>query len=383
MMKKLLNLLCMVAMMLSFSACDPEDFTHEGSNGLTMSQVIGTWQSTRILINNVETEDTMSITMNADGSGYLNDNENPFLFMLVDMQVIITPNGGGDYTYTVELITDTTMVLNGDVIPGTDEHTNFKGYFTKLITDSGSDSNGSSYGVTMPELVHSTDTSLTVWAQFTGIDITADPTLFQNASCGFVWCPASESEPLPGTDNTIDCTQSVIQHYGQRFEGTIEHLEPHQNYNVRAWLRLTPESEPILGNYCTFQTNDDGIPVQNDTNWINLENAVAVNDTTMSVTITARFSNTPIGIGVVYGTSSNPTISDNVYNGFEHINMATGQYDSTIQSMQENTDGSRTVAFFLSNLQPGATYYLRGYLLFTDGTPTLYHGEATVTLPTE
>jgi len=93
--------------------------------------------------------------------------------------------------------------------------------------------------------------------------------------------------------------------------------------------------------------------------------------------LTAYFDDgTPEGIGVVYNTTGDPTMEDNVYNGFEHMDEL---------QMVENADGSRTVAFTINNLQPGTTYYLRGYMHWapSEGGQTLYHGSATVTLPGE
>jgi hypothetical protein len=51
--------------------------------------------------------------------------------------------------------------------------------------------------------------------------------------------------------------------------------------------------------------------------------------------------------------------------------------------MQENPDGSRTVAALLNNVQPSTTYYVRGYMQFSDGTPTIYSNEEYTTTPNE
>lgn len=119
-----------------------------------------------------------------------------------------------------------------------------------------------------------------------------------------------------------------------------------------------------------------------DTNWINLLSLTAANSTTLSVTVTAYFDGGPTGIGVVYNTTGAPTVNDQVYNAFEHINMQTGETDSTIQRMQENGDGSRTVAVLLNNLQPGTSYYVRGYMQFSNGT-TIYSNEGLAPMPNE
>ena len=63
--------------------------------------------------------------------------------------------------------------------------------------------------------------------------------------------------------------------------------------------------------------------------------------------------------------------------------METGETDATIQRMQENPDGSRTVAVLLNNVQPNTTYYVRGYLQFSSGIPTIYSNEGSTTTPNE
>ena len=124
-----------MALMLPFVACDPEEGTPNGNddnNGLTTEQVVGTWQSTHIMVNDEDMTVEMSITMNADGTGYLDDPNDVFHYTLRGMDVIVTPPGDhGSYTFTVESITETEMVMTGTVIPGTDQPASFKGWFTR------------------------------------------------------------------------------------------------------------------------------------------------------------------------------------------------------------------------------------------------------------
>ena len=129
-MKKCIKFLCAVAFLLPFVACTPEE-NNPGKDGLTMAQVVGTWQSTRILVDGEEIPVQLSITMNDNGTGYIGNSDAPFHFTLDGMKVVVSPSGGGSYVFTVESITDSEMVMSGDVIPGTDQPASFKGWFSK------------------------------------------------------------------------------------------------------------------------------------------------------------------------------------------------------------------------------------------------------------
>ena len=119
-----------MAFLLPFVACTPEE-NNSGNDGLTMAQVVGTWQSTRILVDGEEVPVQLSITMNDNGTGYLGNSDDLFHFTLDGMKVVVSPSGGGSYVFTVESITDSEMVMSGDVIPGTDQPASFKGWFSK------------------------------------------------------------------------------------------------------------------------------------------------------------------------------------------------------------------------------------------------------------
>jgi hypothetical protein len=227
-------------------------------------------------------------------------------------------------------------------------------------------------GVAMPELVGSTAKSITVKSHFTGNITSAEP--FKNATCGFIWCAESEGGPTIDGGKIIDCTQSAWQNNGQYFEGTIEGLEEGYKYNIAAWLRMTPESDYIIGDWRTMKAQDGGgNPEHGDTNWVTLGLIQPMSSTSISVTMTGYFDNNPSGLGVVYNTTGNPTTSDSVYNAFDHINMQTGEHDATVLSIAENKDGSRTATILLSGLKPETTYYFRSYMQFSGGTlPTIY-----------
>lgn len=136
-MKRLLRILCAMALMMPFAACEPQEGGPNGggndNDGLTMAQVVGTWQSTRIMVNGEDVQAEMSITMRNDGTGYMDDPNDVFHFTLEGMNVMVTPpHGEGPLPFTVESITDSEMVMSGNTIPNTDQQASFKGWFRKV-----------------------------------------------------------------------------------------------------------------------------------------------------------------------------------------------------------------------------------------------------------
>ncbi len=138
-MKNLKKILWALALLLPIAACTPEEITSNGNNGsgdhgstgLTMAQVVGTWESTRVLVNDEQVRLLVTITMREDSTGYLDDPDDSFHFSLSGMQVIVSPSGGGKFTFTVDSITATNMVMHSDVIPGSGEPAHFKAWFQK------------------------------------------------------------------------------------------------------------------------------------------------------------------------------------------------------------------------------------------------------------
>ena len=235
---------------------------------------------------------------------------------------------------------------------------------------------GNEIAVALPEQVSHTATSITVESHFIG-NITG-PEQFQNASCGFVWCHESEGAPTMNSQS-IDCTQSAWQNNGQRFEGTITGLEPGQTYNVAAWVRMSPDSEAKMSDWHSLSTQSGDNPGSD--NWVSLVSLYPVSNSTILVTVTAFFNGNPSAVGVVYNNTGEPTTADYVYNALDHLNMSTGEHDETVQRIQVNADGSRTVAALISGLQPGALYYFRAYAQFSDGSPTIYSDQLSETTP--
>ena len=228
-------------------------------------------------------------------------------------------------------------------------------------------------GISTPDLWERTATSLTVHAHVTG-SVSDYLWQFPNYSCGLIWCPASEGKPTMNS--------KIYTAGGDDIYYDIEGLTPETEYNVAAWLKFTPDSEPVISEVCTFTT--DKAPQPNGSNWVRLLDAEAASSTTLTVTFTAYYDDEPTGIGVVYNTTGAPTLDDKVYNGFDHVNKETGETDDTILSFQDMGNGVRHVSALINNVQPGTTYHIRGYMSFSHGILPIYSTqELTVTTPKE
>lgn len=98
-------------------------------------------------------------------------------------------------------------------------------------------------GISTPELWESTETSLTVHAHVTG-SVSNYLWQYPNYSCGLIWCPASEGVPTMNS--------SIYTAGGDDIYYVIEGLTSGTEYNVAAWLKLTPESEPVISDVRTY-----------------------------------------------------------------------------------------------------------------------------------
>lgn len=187
--------LCVVALSCVFAACEPDEDTPNDANELTVSQVVGTWQSNHVQINAEDAPIEISITMNDDGTGYINDPSEAFHYTLSGMNVVVTPqNGNVTLTFTIESITETEMVLSGSTIPGTDQVVSFKGWFTK-VNGNVPDDNPGNLGISAPQVVQITAHTMTITSHLTG-DVENYLSQYPEHTCGYIWCPQSEG-PRP------------------------------------------------------------------------------------------------------------------------------------------------------------------------------------------
>lgn len=378
-MKKILKALCAFTLVFALAACTEKDNNEQTQNngnnngnggGNYSSLILGTWRVDQMSVDGQNmTPEYMTLSFYENGTGLMDDGDashhndfrwaisgnnttvstdnHEFLFIIDELDA----TGCRFHTTYVEFVEG--QAVNGDI----------RFFMTKIPTqlDPGD------LGIGTPELSEKTDHSLTLTSHVTG---SVDQYLWQfpNYTCGLIWCPASNGTP---TMNSSSYTAD-----GDNIYYVIDGLNAGTDYNVAAWLKLTPDSEPIISEVRTYTTENGG---SNDTNWIHFDNAMATGSTTISVTVTAYFDSDPRAVGVVYSTGTTPTITDNVYDAFEHLNMETGEYDETIQRVQENADGSRTVAALLTNLQSNTTYRLRAFFKMPDGSVTYSDEEITVT----
>ena len=375
-MKKVLHLLCAAMLLVSFAACTEKD-NENGGDGSYASLIIGKWNVDLITINgNDMTPQNMQLSFSRDGSGVMIHNgvsENNGFSWSFSGNVINVTTHRDEFSFTIDTMSSSFCAFHGSYLVLDQEYHGDIRFMLSKVSGGGGNPDPGDLGIGTPELSYSTSNSITVHAHVTG-SVGQYLDQFPNYSCGIVWCPSWDGTPLLGRNNTIVANPDS----DGNFEISIAHLQVESEYNIVSWLKLTPTSDPIYSDRRTYSTSN--APGQNDTNWINLISAMpTASSTAFSVTIKAYFDGNPIGIGVVYNTSGDPTLSDNVYNGFDHIDMQTGETDATIQRMQENIDGSRTVAALISDVQPGTTYHVRGYMQFSDGSPTIYTDEQTVT----
>jgi uncharacterized protein (TIGR02145 family) len=125
------------------------------------------------------------------------------------------------------------------------------------------------------------------------------------------------------------------------FSGSITGLAPNTTYYVRAFA--TNSAGTIYGNEVSFQTSPVVEPILITTDASGITQTTVTSGGTISndggATITER--------GIVYGTISNPTISNSLLT----IGSGTGSFSGTI-----------------SGLTPNTTYYIRAYATNSAGT---------------
>jgi len=140
-MKQIIKFL-MAVLLLPFVSC--EEF-----GGLSKDNLVGTWRSEKILINDERVDIPMTITLLEDGSGYLDDINDRFQYELDGNKLSVRPKNAEDaFDFTVEIKNDDELILKGKVIPGTGEKATFEGYFKRVGSNGGNngDNNGDNNG---------------------------------------------------------------------------------------------------------------------------------------------------------------------------------------------------------------------------------------------
>ena len=266
-MKKLLSLLMVAFAMTAMVACDEKDNGNDnpgngngngGENSALAAQLVGTWQSEHIYINDVEAHMQMGIVLNADGTGELSEKKETISWQVDGNDVNITNSHGITSTLTVTGITESYMIVTGKTIPGSDQQVKFEAKFLKVngnIPDQGD------LFIESPVMIENTATTLKMWSKINGhIDVYLPQ--FPNYTFGFVF---SKNGSISMDHNVIPC-----EHHNPdgSYELLITGLEPGTEYTVAAWLKLTPESEPLISSTTTMSTLNGDTP--DDPNWVDL-----------------------------------------------------------------------------------------------------------------
>ncbi|MBQ6238154.1 MAG: hypothetical protein IJK07_08045 [Bacteroidales bacterium] len=266
-MKKLLSLLMVAFAMTAMVACDEKDNGNDnpgngngngGDNSTLAAQLVGTWQSEHIYINDVEAHMQMGIVLNADGTGELSEKKEAISWQVDGNDVNITNSHGITSTLTVTGITESYMIVTGKTIPGSDQQVKFEAKFLKV---NGNTPDPGDLFIEPPVMVENTATTLKMWSKINGhIDVYLPQ--FPNYTFGFVF---SKNGSISMDHNVIPC-----EHHNPdgSYELLITGLEPGTEYTVAAWLKLTPESEPLISSTTTMSTLNDGTP--DDPNWVDL-----------------------------------------------------------------------------------------------------------------
>lgn len=263
-MKNFMRFLCAAMLLVSFAACDEKENENDnpgnGDNNSTLAaQLVGTWQSEHIYINDEEVQMQLTIVMNADGTGELAEMSEVISWQVSGNNVNVTNSHGNTFTFTVTDITETYMIITGNTVPGTGQQAKFEGKFLKVNGGTPDTPDPGDLGLSAIDPVDRTETSLTVNATITG-DINQYLPQFPNFACGFIW--SAEGAPTMNS-NSITGTPDA---WG-KFEVTITGLESGKDYTIIAWLKLTPESEPILSSSIVMSTLGGSNPISG---WVDL-----------------------------------------------------------------------------------------------------------------
>lgn len=253
--------------MTAMVACDEKDNGNDnpgngngngGDNSTLAAQLVGTWQSEHIYINDVEAHMQMGIVLNADGTGELSEKKETISWQVDGNDVNITNSHGITSTLTVTGITESYMIVTGKTIPGSDQQVKFEAKFLKVngnVPDQGD------LFIEPPVMVENTATTLKMWSKINGhIDVYLPQ--FPNYTFGFVF---SKNGSISMDHNVIPC-----EHHNPdgSYELLITGLEPGTEYTVAAWLKLAPESEPLISSTTTMSTLNGDTP--DDPNWVDL-----------------------------------------------------------------------------------------------------------------
>lgn len=248
--------------MTAMVACDEKDNGNDtpgnGDNNNTLAtQLVGTWQSEHIYINDVEAPMQMGIVLNADGTGELSEKKETISWQVDGNDVNITNSHGITSTLTVTSITESYMIVTGNTVPGSDQQVKFEAKFLKV---NGNTPDPGDLFIEDPVLIENTATTLKMRSKING-NINVYLPQFPDYTFGFVF---SKNGSISMDHNVIPCEN---HNPDGSFVLLITGLEPGTEYTVAAWLKLTPESEAMLSAPRTYTTENGSNP--ND-DWVDL-----------------------------------------------------------------------------------------------------------------
>ena len=264
-MKKFMRFLCAAMLTLSFAACTGDEIDNPGESGEGDSNnystlLVGIWQVDQWSVDNENMQiENMQISFYENGSGMMSYGFNPvhnndFTWAITGSTITINTDNN-QFIFTIDNLTATECEFHGSYLE-MDGH-EMSGYIHFHMTKVNGDA--SDLGLSDIDVVDRTETSLTVNTSITG-NINQYLPQFPNLACGFIW--SDEGTPTMN-GNSITGTPDA---WG-KFEVIITDLEPGTDYTIIAWLKLTPESEPILSNSIVISTLGGSNP---GLQWINL-----------------------------------------------------------------------------------------------------------------
>ncbi len=254
-MKNIIRLLCAVMLFVSFAACDEMENENNNQQGDSdySTLILGAWKVDLMTVEGQNmTPPNMQLSFYENGSGLMNgdgiEEHNEFTWAISGNNISVTTDNN-QFTFVIDNLTATECTFHGNRIQiGENDITgDIVFHMIKMGGDNPGDPDPGNLGVSAPVMVENALTSLQMRAQITG-DLETYLSQFPDYTFGFlVSCDA----PLSIDHNAFPCTYHESD---GTFTLLLTGLESDKDYMVAAWLKLTPESEPIISNTTIMQT---------------------------------------------------------------------------------------------------------------------------------
>lgn len=255
-----MRLLCAAMLLVTFAACDELDNQNDnpggGDNSDYSTLILGAWRVDQMTVNGQNmTPPDMQLSFYENCSGLMNgggiDEHNEFTWAISGSNISVTTDNN-QFTFVIDNLTATECSFHGNRIQiGENDIT---GDIVFHMIRIGGDNPGDpddpdpgNLGVSAPIMLENTITSLKMRSQITG-DLDTYLSQFPDYTFGFI---ISCDAPPSVDHNAVPC-------YNRDQDGTftllLSGLESGKDYMVAAWLRLTPESEPIVSSITVMST---------------------------------------------------------------------------------------------------------------------------------